>query len=176
MSSVNSFESGQRKLIPAVLVYLRCGEDVLMIHRSGRKDGKPDFHQGRWNGLGGKLEADESALAAASREVQEESGLSLSKDRFKAIGFLLFPNFKPQKNEDWQVTVFTAELSLEEKSLIQAESVEGQLVWVPTEQVLGLNLWPGDRLFISNVLQNRPFYGTLWYRDGEVQKHELSTI
>ena len=174
--SQNPFETGQRKVIPAVLAYLRCGDEVLMIHRSGRKDGKPDFHKGRWNGLGGKLEADESPLAAACREIQEEAGLRISKDRFRAVGFLLFPNFKPQKKEDWQVTVFTAELKKEEKSLVQGESAEGQLVWVSEKQVMGLNLWPGDQLFIPDVLRGNPFCGTIWYREGEVDQHELMNI
>ncbi len=60
----NAFEAGTRRCIPSVLVYLERDRSVLLIHK-----GRPgDFHEGKYNGLGGKLEADESPLDAAVRE------------------------------------------------------------------------------------------------------------
>src|SRR5689334_13207618 len=105
----NVFESGERKVIPAVLVYLRCHDHVLMIHRNA-KGVQADYHSGKWNGLGGKCEKDESPLEAAHREVLEESGLDIPLAQFKALGVLQFPNFKAHKNEDWVVFVFVGDL------------------------------------------------------------------
>ena len=61
---------------------------------------------GKWNGLGGKCEPDESPLEAAIREFKEESGLVLEPGAVKPLGVLQFPNFKPAKHEDWMVFVF----------------------------------------------------------------------
>src|SRR5947209_14723068 len=95
----NAFETGERKVIPAVLVYAQLDGRTLMLRRdSGRPD---DYHKGKWNGLGGKLDIDESPLEAAKRELLEESGLDLPESAFRALGVLQFPNFKAHKSEDW---------------------------------------------------------------------------
>src|SRR4051812_11431974 len=111
----NPFEAGTRKVIPAVLIYIRRADRVLMIHRNSVVPGYVDYHQGKWNGLGGKCEIDESPLDAALREVKEESGIVLNESQIKALGVLQFPNFKAHKNEDWIVFVFEAELGPEDQ-------------------------------------------------------------
>src|SRR5690242_15959893 len=85
----NPFEAGTRKAIPAVLVYIRRADQVLMIHRNA-PGGRADYHQGKWNGLGGKCELDESPQEAAQREVQEESGLQIDLSRFQPLGVIQF--------------------------------------------------------------------------------------
>lgn len=157
--SSNAFESGARKVIPAVLIYAERDGRYLMLHRTS---GKPaDYHAGKWNGLGGKCEADESPLEAARRELSEESGLDLGEDCFQPLGTLQFPNFKAHKNEDWLVFVFRARVPAGVEAWSQGP--EGELTWVPGAEVLTLNLWEGDRHFIPYVLEGRPFVGTIWY-------------
>lgn len=167
---VNGFESGTRRVIPAVLVYLRCGQEVLMLHRAAREG---DIHSGKWNGLGGKLEVDESPRAACVREVWEESGIELPVERYRSLGVLQFPNFKAHKSEDWLCWVFDAELTASEKENVWKRSDEGELHWIAADQVMNLNLWPGDRQFLPWVLSRRPFCGTFWYEAGEVVRSEL---
>jgi 8-oxo-dGTP diphosphatase len=158
------------KTITATLVYLWRngvgGREFLMIHRGGRPD---DFHSGKWNGLGGKLEEAESPWEAAVREVREESGLTLAPDRLRWQGMLHFPNFKPQKQEDWWCCVLTAELTPDEGASIaegSRHSDEGVLHWVPEERLLGLNLWEGDRSFLPRILAGESVFGTLRYEQG----------
>lgn len=173
---MNPFEAGTRKCIPAVLVYVRSGDLVLMLHRNApgpRADGLPDYHAGRWNGLGGKLEADESPLEAAVREVGEESGLRLPAEWFRPLGTLQFPNFKAHKAEDWLCFVLLAEVPPAERGRIDEQALrgpEGELHWVPCADLERLNLWPGDRHFIPYVREGRPFAGTIWYRGAEVER------
>jgi 8-oxo-dGTP diphosphatase len=163
---MNAFEHGTRKVIPAVLVYVRSGDDVLMIHRVGR-DG--DFHAGKWNGLGGKMEPDESPLEAARRELLEESGLDLPSAAFRALGVVQFPNFKPARAEDWVVFLFTAVVGTEARAMVaDFRCTEGALHWVPACEVMNLNLWPGDRFFLPTVLKGESVVATVWYRDGVV--------
>lgn len=162
----NPFESGARKAIPAVLVYARMGDQVLMVHRNAA-DRPGDYHAGKWNGLGGKLELDESPLAAARRELREESGLDLEESAFRSLGVLQFPNFKAHKNEDWICWVFEAAVPESVRGRKLA-GPEGELHWVPAKDLLSLNLWPGDRHFISFVVKSKPFMGTIWYQGPDV--------
>jgi 8-oxo-dGTP diphosphatase len=172
---VNPFEAGARKVIPAVLVYvLDDAGRVLMLHRTASRapGATPDYHAGKWNGLGGKLELDESPLEAARREVREESGLELPESAFRVIGTLQFPNFKAHKGEDWLCFVLLAELPAgvaPDQALERGP--EGDLHWVPARDLTSLNLWPGDRHFIPYVQRREPFVGTIWYRGPEVVRH-----
>jgi 8-oxo-dGTP diphosphatase len=169
----NAYESGAQKAIPAVLVYLRCNGEILMVKR----DAKPgDFHKGKWNGLGGKLEQGESPWDAAAREVAEECGLVLPPERYHWLGSLTFPHFKPLKNEDWLVTVLVADVKAEEKVTTWAKGPEGSLSWQSVEHLMELNLWAGDRHFLPYVIMGQPFAGTLWYEGGEPVRHRVEGL
>jgi 8-oxo-dGTP diphosphatase len=163
---MNPFELGTQKVIPAVLVYIFRGSQILMIHKKSEI----------WNGLGGKCEFNESSLRTAQREVFEESGIDLSESELKPLGFLQFPNFKAQKNEDWLVFVFYAELGENDPRQPKDTSDEGDLHWIASKDVDSLNLWPGDRYFIPFVVKRKPFMGTLWYEHGQVTRHWLQQL
>jgi len=172
----NPFESGARKVIPAVLVYVRRGDQVLMIHRNSKVPGRLDYHEGRWNGLGGKCEVDESPQEAARREVHEESGLDLLQERFIPLGVIQFPNFKRDKKEDWLVFVFSIQLAADDFQDPRKVSEEGDLHWIPAKDLLSLNLWPGDRHFIPYVMESKSFMGTIWYQGQEVVRHWITQL
>ena len=57
-----------------------------MIYRNKKQN---DYHEGKWNGLGGKFEPGESPEECAIREIEEESGLKVASLRMK--GFITFP-------------------------------------------------------------------------------------
>ena len=61
---------------------------TLMIYRNKKKN---DYHEGKWNGLGGKFEQGESPEECAIREIEEESGLRVKSVTMK--GFITFPLF-----------------------------------------------------------------------------------
>lgn len=57
-------------------VFTPSFEEVLLIHKN-----KPEWQKGKLNGLGGKLEANETAVACMVRETKEESDLfTVEKD------------------------------------------------------------------------------------------------
>ncbi len=62
------------KPVLATLGYILSpdGSEVLMIYRNKRPD---DLHFGKYNGLGGRLEANEDVVSGMRREILEESGL-----------------------------------------------------------------------------------------------------
>lgn len=167
----NVFETGSRKVIPAVLVYIEREDDVLMLYRNAKPG---DYHAGKYNGLGGKLEADESPREAAAREVLEEAGIALDPSAFRSLGFLQFPNFKAHKSEDWIVFVLMARVTASVEAW--SSGPEGDLKWVPKRDLLKLNVWEGDRYFLNYVAQGRPFAGTIWYNDQVVAKHSIEVL
>ena len=65
------------------LCYLENDKDeYLMLHRVKKKN---DVNHDKWIGVGGKFEADESPEECLLREVREETGLTLTGYRFRAV-------------------------------------------------------------------------------------------
>lgn len=151
------------KTVAATLCYVRSGGRTLMMHRN-KKEG--DVHRGKWNGLGGKLDAGESPEECVIRELREESGLTIVEPRLR--GVLTFPAFK--NGEDWLVFVYTA--TRFEGAL--GACAEGDLEWVCDERLAGLPLWEGDRIFLPWLEQERFFSGKFTYLDGRLARHEVS--
>lgn len=67
---------------------------VLLVHRNARPN---DPHLGKYNGLGGKLEANEDIVTGMKREIREEAGLECQK--LELAGTVSWPGFGP-KGED----------------------------------------------------------------------------
>ena len=146
----------------ATLCYLRKDGKTLMMHRIKKAN---DIHQGKWNGLGGKLEPGETPEECASREILEESGLRVKNLKLK--GFLTFPLFA--RAEDWYAFVFVVDDF--EGELI--ESPEGQLEWIEDERLPELELWEGDPIFLSWLDRAGFFSGKFVYKDGRFIDHEV---
>jgi 8-oxo-dGTP diphosphatase len=144
----------------ATLCYLRKDRHTLMIHRIKKEN---DMHAGKWNGLGGKLEPGETPEECAIREIQEESGLTVKS--LKLRGIITFPGFSD--DEDWYTFLFVVEDF--EGELI--DSPEGELRWVPDKELLALNLWPGDRIFIPWLGRREFFSGKFIYKDRQLVEH-----
>jgi 8-oxo-dGTP diphosphatase len=147
------------------------GASVLMIHRNARPG---DQHLGKYNGLGGKLEPAEDAVACMRRELREEAGIEAVALTLR--GTVSWPGFG-KGGEDWLgfvflITVFSGEPP--------AANPEGALEWVPVERVLRLELplWPGDKYFLPLVFGDDPrqFHGVMPYRDGQPLSWSYSLI
>lgn len=146
----------------ATLVYLKRDGKTLMIHRIKKQ---ADIHQGKWNGLGGKLEPGESPEACAVREVREESGLEIRSLRYG--GLLVFAGFK---GEDWYVWVYTSEAF--DGELIDSD--EGRLQWIPDDELRSLPLWPSDLLFLDWLEAGKVFSARFAYSpQDEMLGHEV---
>jgi 8-oxo-dGTP diphosphatase len=150
------------KLATLCYVMDKKNKMTLMIHRTKKKN---DYHEGKWNGLGGKFEKGESPEECAIREIKEESGLSVQAPVMH--GFITFPNFDGV--DDWYVFIFT----VEEFSGNMIDSPEGKLEWIPDEKVMELNLWEGDKIFLEWLYNNRFFSAKFNYENGKYIDHSV---
>jgi 8-oxo-dGTP diphosphatase len=134
---------------------------VLMIHRNARAG---DHHLGKYNGLGGKLEADEDVVVGMRREIREEAGIEC--DELQLRGTISWPGFG-KHGEDWFGFVFV--VTRFSGTPLQGNA-EGTLEWVDIEKIPDLPLWEGDRHFLPLVFDADPrqFHGVMPYRDGHM--------
>jgi len=140
-----------------------------MIHRNARHD---DQHFGKYNGLGGKLEATEDVAAGMRREIREEAGIECLDLSLR--GTMNWPGFGP-RGEDWFVFIFRVNTF---RGVPLGSNPEGTLEWVEIDKMQTLRLWDGDREFLPLVFDAdpRPFHGLMPYRDGRMLSWSYSRI
>jgi 8-oxo-dGTP diphosphatase len=142
---------------------------VLMIRRDARQD---DHQFGKFNGLGGKLEANEDALSGMRREIFEEAGIECVELSLR--GTISWPGFG-KGGEDWFGFLFVVTRF---SGALLERNPEGTLVWVEIEELDKLPLWDGDRHFLPLMFDAdpRPFHGVMPYRDGRALSWSYSRI
>ncbi len=136
------------------LCYIERDGAWLMLHRVKKKQ---DANQGKWIGVGGKIEEGESPEECLVREVREETGLTLRSHRFRGI-----VTFVSDRWESEIMFLYTAD----DFAGCLSECCEGDLAFVPKEQVFALNLWEGDRIFLKLLIEDASFFNLkLSYED-----------
>ena len=146
----------------STLCYIKQNNQTLMLHRIKKEN---DIHKNKWNGLGGKLEPGESPEECVKREVFEESGLIIESPNLH--GVITFPKF--DGIDDWIVFVYTANNF--EGNLIDCD--EGKLDWVSDDQLLNLNLWEGDKIFIPWLTQDKFFSAKFIYEKKKLINYDV---
>lgn len=151
------------KLATLCYVIDENNNSTLMVHRVKKKQ---DYHEGKWNGLGGKFDLGESPEECVIREVKEESGLDIG--RLRMHGFISFPLF--DSKDDWHVFIFSAREFM--GKLI--DSPEGNLKWIPNNELFNLNLWDGDKIFINWVFEEERFFSAKFnYSEGKLKDYSV---
>lgn len=145
------------------------GARVLMVHRNKRGD---DDHLGKYNGLGGKLEADEDVAECIRREIREEAGIECGDITLR--GTISWPGFG-SGGEDWFGFIFLIQTYTGTPKL---ENDEGVLEWIEVERILELPLWEGDKYFVPLVFGDDPrvFHGVMPYDGGRPEGWSYSWV
>lgn len=128
------------------LCYLLNGNSFLMLHRTKKAN---DPNHAKWIGVGGKLEAGESPEDCLYREVEEETGLTLSSARLRGIITFL--------SDEWEDEMMFLYTSDDYSGELQ-ECDEGELAFIPKDRLLTLPLWEGDRIFLKLLCEDAPFF------------------
>jgi 8-oxo-dGTP diphosphatase len=142
---------------------------VLLVHRNARQD---DEHLGKYNGLGGKMEPDEDIVECMRREIREEAEIDCVELSLR--GSINWPGFG-KHGEDWLGFVF---LITRFEGTPPARNAEGELEWVPLDQLYELPMWEGDRHFLPLVFDSDPraFHGVMPYSNGRPTGWSFSRI
>ena len=106
-----------------------------------------DPNEGKWIGIGGKFEEGETPDECMLREVREETGLELTDYHFHGI-----IEFRSDEWEYEDMYLYTAQLP---DIPPLPECREGTLKWIPKAQIMNLNLWEGDRIFLKELLEGK---------------------
>ncbi|MCW6675580.1 8-oxo-dGTP diphosphatase [Aerococcaceae bacterium NML130460] len=141
----------------ATICYVDNGSQFLLLHRNKKLN---DVHQGKWIGVGGKIEAGETPEECAIREIYEETGLMATQ--LNLHGIITFPEFTP--DNDWYTYVFRA---TDFEGELRLDCPEGTLEWVDYDKILDKPTWDGDLIFIRWLLENRPFFSAKFCYDAD---------
>ena len=133
-------------MINTTLCYIEKDNKYLMLHRTKKEN---DLNGGKWIGVGGKFEKDETPEECLLREVKEETGLTLTKYRLRAV-----ITFQSNEWETEYMYLFTA--SEFTGRLINCN--EGDLEWVDKHEILNLNIWEGDKIFLKKMIEEDNFF------------------
>lgn len=126
-----------------------------MLHRTKKEN---DANEGKWIGVGGKFEPDETPEECLLREVKEETGLTLTDYRLR--GFITFVSdiWETEYMFLYTATGYEGELT---------ECDEGELVWVDKKDVLNLRLWEGDCIFLQRLTEETEVFSLKLVYEGE---------
>ena len=128
------------------LCYIERNGCWLMMHRNKKAQ---DENAGKWIGIGGHLEQDESPEECLVREVREETGMELISHRLRGIITFILPDWG---NE--MTFLYTGEAAGDPP----AACTEGELRWIPIAETDKLSLWEGDRIFLPLLKSRRDIF------------------
>lgn len=130
----------------STLCYIEQDDKYLMLHRIVKKN---DVNKDKWIGVGGHFEENESPDECLLREVKEETGLTLTSYRFRGL-----VTFVSDQAETEYMCLYTADGFTGD--MIPCN--EGVLEWINKKDLLHLNLWEGDKVFLKLLNENKPFF------------------
>ena len=137
------------------LCYIEQDGCYLMLHRIKKEN---DENKDKWIGIGGKFEDKESPEDCVLREALEETGLTLDSYRYRGL-----------------VTFVSDRWPTEYMHLFHADGSHGQLKncdegdlqWLPKEQLYSLPMWEGDHIFLDLLEKDVPFFSLKLVYEGE---------
>ena len=137
------------------LCYLEDGDRYLLLHRVKKEH---DENRDKWIGVGGKFEEGESPEECLLREVREETGLTLTRYRYRGI-----VTFVSDVCPCEYMHLFTAD----RWEGTETTCDEGDLAWMNKSDFRTLPMWAGDRIFLDLLDRDTPFFSLKLVYRGE---------
>ena len=130
-------------------------DDKILLAMKKRK-----FGVGKWNGYGGKLEEGETPIDGIVREVKEESNLDIPQELCKELGHMDF-YFDDKAEWDQRVIIYRVDDFVGEPE----ETEEMMPKWFQISEIPWDEMWKGDDQWISYVIENKNFSGTVHFSE-----------
>ena len=137
------------------LSYIEQDGCYLMLHRVKKEN---DENIDKWIGIGGKFEDKESPEDCVLREALEETGLPLTSYRYRGLVTFVADRWPTEYMHLFHADSFSGQLK---------SCDEGNLQWLPKEQLYSLPMWEGDRIFLDLLEQDVPFFSLKLVYEGE---------
>ncbi len=137
------------------LCYIEDRGKWLMLYRNRKPE---DPNEGKWLGIGGKIEPGETPDECNAREVMEETGLRLGSAHFCGI-----IQFRADMYEDEDMYLYYSDdFAPEDPAAAEQyraggvcplpDCDEGELKWIDAAEIMDLPMWEGDRVFLKRLL------------------------
>ncbi|CAN5139858.1 hypothetical protein BH09PAT1_BH09PAT1_3610 [soil metagenome] len=123
MSDVHYIRPTQK----SVTCFIYHDDEFLFLERNKAKKIDP----GKLNGVGGRIENGEDYIAAAVREIEEETGYKVNPKDLEFCGMFIF---QEGFSEDWVAAFF--KVSVPEKIQQNTYTNDGILRWIHKDEVL----------------------------------------
>ena len=143
------------RAVNSTLVYIERGGKYLMLHRTKKEN---DLNRDKWIGVGGKFEDGEAPEDCALREAREETGLTLTRWRYRGVVTFVSDVYETEYMHLFTADAWTGELKACD---------EGELDWIEKSRLLSLKLWEGDKLFLRLLDSDEPFFSLKLRYEGE---------
>ena len=145
------------------LCYIQDADRYLLLHRTKKKN---DQSHDKWLGIGGKFEDKESPEDCVLREVQEETGLTLTSYRYRGIVTFVSDIWETEYMHLFTADAFTGTVGVCD---------EGDLEWISKSDYLSLPMWEGDVIFLTLLQTDSPFFSLkLVYQGDHLQSAVLN--
>lgn len=145
------------KMQLTTLCYIEKDDNYLMLYRNKKEN---DINEGKWIGVGGRFEEGETPEECMLREVREETGLEVLGFKYRGLVTFISEGKMIEYMHLYTIHEFSGEL---------VECNEGTLKWIPKSEVLSLNLWEGDKIFLKLLQESEEYFSLkLRYRGDEL--------
>lgn len=139
------------------LCYIEKDNKYLMLLRNKKE---VDENKGKWIGVGGKFMEGESPEDCLVREVFEETGVTLTSYRFRGLVTFVSDEWGTEYMHLFTASEYTGEVDID-------NCEEGTLKWIPKGEIMNLNLWDGDRVFLELLAKDEKFFSLTLRYSGE---------
>jgi 8-oxo-dGTP diphosphatase len=144
----------------ALMLIIREGRMLLILKKRG-------LGAGKFNGPGGRIEAGETPVQAAVREVEEEIGVTPVNARQAGQLYFQFVDGHSIHGYVFTASNFSGELR---------ETDEALPFWVPLDRIPYHNMWADDRLWIPLLLAGKLFVGRFLFDGDQMLGGELDLV
>ena len=128
------------------LCYIEKDDRYMMLHRVKKEN---DINRDKYIGIGGHFEYGESPDECLLREAKEETGLTLTDYRARAIITFVYGENVVEYMHLYTATGYEGEI---------LECDEGELVWIEKDRVDELDIWEGDLIFFDLLNKDTDFF------------------